>query len=379
MLSARFCPARPIVPVGADGPDPQVRLAIAGQHLQPALKPILRGDGPGRIDVGRLVVKHGDEMVRVRAEIFQVQRVELIAHRHHDPELLVHRVQRIGHLDEERRDLFLVGRVEFLPVDDHAARLRAFQLREKIDDELVAPVFRPHGQAFHRLRLPDVVHHVGQHRHQHQPLGGRQPLHAHVIVRAQRAEAVGQGEPVRADMREQVRVRFQRAVGIRVPIRVKPSRTSENLSGFGCTISRSLAIRSCPADRLRVELQPRWAAAAEAAGLAAAFCCCMALSWPFSFRTEAGSCSCGRTKSACTKSTTAQKNQDADEQEHPPQPGPAPPLRVHEDERLRVLVAGIEVHRGKRKKPSAFSVVRAAISSSGTPRSAAIRSATSRV
>ena len=163
-------------------------------------------------------------------------------------------------------------------------------------------------------------------------------------------------------MRQQVCVGFQRAVGIRVPVRVKAEpHLGKLVAASGAPFpaaSRSAPARRRSSGRISARIGPPpprppallpWRPC----------CCCMALSWPFSLRTEAGSCSCGRTNSACTNSTTPRKIRMPPEQQHPAQPRPAPPLRIHEDERASRSPSREArcSHRRKRKKPSAFSVV----------------------
>ncbi len=93
-------------------------------------------------------------MVGVIGEAIEVERIELVAHWDHDPELLVHGVERVGHLDEQIGDRVFALRIHLLPIDDDAAGLRRFELGEEIDDELVLAVLRSHGKALDRLRLP---------------------------------------------------------------------------------------------------------------------------------------------------------------------------------------------------------------------------------
>ena len=99
-------------------------------------------------------------MIDVVANRFEIDVVEILARLNTKPQLLVIVVQRVRELVDELGDVFLVSRVDLLPIDHYAGSLRAAQDGEHTFDKPILPFRGPVCEILNRFRLPGVAHEI---------------------------------------------------------------------------------------------------------------------------------------------------------------------------------------------------------------------------
>ena len=154
---------------------------------------------------------------------------------------------------------------------------------------------------------------------------------ATVGVDLQIAEAIDDRHPFRTNMGELRGVLLERrvAVGIAVGVESQPHFVVRRFLARmrGGRSGRTGFFAACRAG-------PNFSQSGVLAGACpAGFFFCNDFSWPFNCRSENGSCSCGATKSVCTKRTVARKTTIAGDEQRQAQPRPAFASRIGENKR----------------------------------------------
>ena len=130
--------------------------------MDPSFKPRTRRHRPGRIGVGRFVKQHRHETIDVVGKRLEIDVIQFLTRLNAQPKLLVIVVQGVGELVDKASDVFLVGRIDLLPVDYNARCFRVAQNGKHTLDKELPSLRRPVRQIFNRFRLPGVANEVRQ-------------------------------------------------------------------------------------------------------------------------------------------------------------------------------------------------------------------------
>ena len=130
-------------------------------------------------------------------------------------------MQCVGKLVDESSDVFLVGRIELLPIDHHSGGLRVAQNREHIADKSLLSILRPMRQVLNCFRLPRIADQISQQRHECDAFARSELRHPRIRVDLQIPHAINNRHPFRADMGDLRRMLLERRVTVRIAICVK--------------------------------------------------------------------------------------------------------------------------------------------------------------
>ena len=130
--------------------------------MDPSFKPRTRRHRPRRIGVGCFVKQHRHETIHVVGKRLEIDVIQLLTRLNAQPKLLVIVVQDVSELVDKCSDVFLVRRIDLLPVDHNARCFGVAQNSKHTLDKAVLSVRWPMRQILNRFRLPGVADEVRQ-------------------------------------------------------------------------------------------------------------------------------------------------------------------------------------------------------------------------
>ena len=77
----------PIVSVAAERDDPLLGICVLEERVQPGLKPLARGERPGRVGVGSFIEKERDKAIDLFRDIVEIDVIEILPRRNAEPKL----------------------------------------------------------------------------------------------------------------------------------------------------------------------------------------------------------------------------------------------------------------------------------------------------
>ena len=130
-------------------------------------------------------------------------------------------MQGVGKLGDESGDIFFVGRIDLLPIDNHTGGLGIAQNSDDFADESLLSISWTVGEILDRFRLPVVADEIGQQGHKRDPFARGKFREPGIRVDLDIAEAVDHRHPFGTNVGDLRRVLFERCVAVWITIGVK--------------------------------------------------------------------------------------------------------------------------------------------------------------
>ena len=217
----------PVVAVVAQRDDPLVGVAVAGDGGQPALVPVLRGHGAGRVFLGHLIVQRRDEEIHAcRPACSMSYACRSSPTGTCSQSCRPASCSAVGDLGQERRE-FRPDRRRRCPAQSMSTPPAwiSRELTLEVVDESVLRFRRAVREVFHgfgHARVPAKLVIIGSRTSR--LLAAMNWSSGTSFSAGKRAVGIRQREPFRADVGELVGVGGQRIEARRVPAHLKPSR-----------------------------------------------------------------------------------------------------------------------------------------------------------